>query len=333
MTGAAGVGAATSAGATLAAPIAAVATPAVATAPVITVIEGSPVPTAPSPVTGDPVADTSAPATAGDAPALAPADDDASAGTSTPDAEAASNAPAPIAPIAMPVDIDPVATPDAGQDPATSQTALAAAVHAAGTTNDTVADTTIDTDARHRQLDTTIETDTAIDTVADTDSSIDTATQPAFAIQSPATRHDDASPTSSGGPAPVIEAADDLAVPLRMAPPRTIAVDLNDEGLGPLRVIATSEQRTVHLTVSASEAVVRDALVRQQSDLRNDLADAGLQLGSFEVDSRAADRDQANQPTTTGDRDRQSARSSGALAAAAPIPSTHDADGRLDLRL
>ena len=78
---------------------------------------------------------------------------------------------------------------------------------------------------------------------------------------------------------------------------------------------------------------MRDALVRQQADLRHDLADVGLQLGSFEVDSRAADRDHANQPTVTGDRDRQSPRSAGALAAAAPTPSTHDADGRLDLRL
>ena len=108
------------------------------------------------------------------------------------------------------------------------------------------------------------------------------------------------------------EAADDLAAPLRLAPPRTIAVDLNDEGLGPLRVIATSEQRTVHLTVSAGEAVVRDALVRQQADLRHDLADAGLQLGSFEVDARAADRDHTDQPATARDRDRPTARSAGA---------------------
>ena len=122
-------------------------------------------------------------------------------------------------------------------------------------------------------------------------------------------------------------------MPARIAPPRTIAVDLNDEGLGPLRVIATNEQRTVHLTVSASEAVVREALVRQQADLRHDLADVGLQLGSFEVDSRAADRDQPNQPTVSGDRDRPSVRSAGALAATAPIPSSQDADGRLDLRL
>ena len=188
----------------------------------------------------------------------------------------------------------------------------------------------------------TTDTETDTDTGLVTDADIggagtladDTTTQPTFAIHTPSARHDDASPTTTGGAAAAIaESADDLAPPTRLAPPRTIAVDLNDEGLGPLRVIATSEQRTVHLTVSASEAVVREALVRQQADLRNDLADAGLQLGSFEVDSRAADRDHANQPTVTGDRDRPSVRSAGSSGATAPIPSPHDADGRLDLRL
>ena len=100
-------------------------------------------------------------------------------------------------------------------------------------------------------------------------------------------------------------------------------------------MVATTEQRTVHLTVSAGEAIVRDALVRQQADLRNDLADAGLQLGSFEVDARTADHGHPDQPTvmSNGDRDRPTARSAAGRAATAPIHDTHDADGRLDLRL
>ncbi len=162
---------------------------------------------------------------------------------------------------------------------------------------------------------TTIDAVDDIDTVADVAGAVtDATTQPALAIHAPSVRHGDTSPTPAGGPVPVLaESADDLAVPIRIAPPRTIAVDLNDEGLGPLRVIATSEQRTVHLTLSASEAVVREALVRQQADLRHDLADAGLQLGSFEVDSRAADRDHANQPTVDG-RPRSPIRSIGRRA-------------------
>ena len=129
------------------------------------------------------------------------------------------------------------------------------------------------------------------------DAVADASTPPALANLTTSARRDDSSAGRVDGLAPAIaEATDDLPAPIRLAPPRTIAVDLNDEGLGPLRVIATTEQRTVHLTVSAGEAVVRDALVRQQADLRHDLADAGLQLGSFEVDARAADRDHTDQP-------------------------------------
>jgi hypothetical protein len=164
----------------------------------------------------------------------------------------------------------------------------------------------------------------------------DTTTPPVLVNQASSLRRDDAPARVAGGPAPLItDAADDLAPPIRLAPPRTIAVDLNDEGLGPLRVVATTEQRTVHLAVSAGEAIVRDALVRQQADLRHDLADAGLQLGSFEVDARAADRDHTDQPAATSDsdRDRQTARSVAGRAAATPIHDTYESDGHLDLRL
>jgi hypothetical protein len=211
------------------------------------------------------------------------------------------------------------ATSDGGADPAPHQTSLGAASNMA-------VDAAID------------DVDAKTANVAGIDSAdgADSTTPPVLVNQASSLRRDDAPARVAGGPAPLItDAADDVAPPIRLAPPRTIAVDLNDEGLGPLRVVATTEQRTVHLTVSAGEAIVRDALVRQQADLRHDLADAGLQLGSFEVDARAADRDHTDQPAATndGDRGRQTARSAAGRAAATPVHDAHEADGHLDLRL
>jgi hypothetical protein len=189
-----------------------------------------------------------------------------------------------------------------------------------------------------------VEVELALDTVdaveaveTDAPSSGDETTPPAIPIPTSSVRRDDSSAGTATGAAPLVaEPVDELASPLRLAPPRTIAVDLNDEGLGPLRVIATSEQRTIHVTVSAGEAVVRDALVRQQADLRHDLADAGLQLGSFDVDASGADRDHGDRAAMTNERDRHAARPAVVPTRGTPIHISHDghrAAGRLDLRL
>ncbi|HWM21163.1 MAG TPA: flagellar hook-length control protein FliK [Ilumatobacteraceae bacterium] len=265
------------------------------------------------------------PASTGDAPTTAATDPATVAAVMTTAVDTASpddaaDAAAPLAPPTSPLDSSPTATPgtpDTGAVLATSPAAFGAMVDAA--------------------VDATVDADTAAATEVDVvdvagDAVADASTPPTLANLTTSARRDDTSAGRVDGLAPAIaEAADDVPAPLRVAPPRTIAVDLNDEGLGPLRVIATSDQRTVHLTVSAGEAVVRDALVRQQADLRHDLADAGLQLGSFEVDARAANRDDADQPAPTGDR--PTAEPAGALAVASPVHRTHDADGRLDLRL
>jgi hypothetical protein len=60
-------------------------------------------------------------------------------------------------------------------------------------------------------------------------------------------------------------------------------MDLGDEGLGPLRLSALTQGGTVHLTLSAADPQVRDALARQSFELRRDLETAGIQLGTFDV--------------------------------------------------
>jgi flagellar hook-length control protein FliK len=60
-------------------------------------------------------------------------------------------------------------------------------------------------------------------------------------------------------------------------------MDLGDEGLGPLRLSALTQAGTVHLTLSAADPQVRDALARQSYELRRDLEGAGIQLGTFDV--------------------------------------------------
>ncbi|HEX4984422.1 MAG TPA: flagellar hook-length control protein FliK, partial [Ilumatobacteraceae bacterium] len=288
----------------------------------------------PAPATTDPTATATLPTpTDTPAPATAPADPtttDPTASASLPSASTeavtTADAAAPLPTLGSPVETSPIATSaasDRGADPAPHQTSLGAASELA-------------LDASSDDVDAKI--DAKIESVAGVDSADgpDTTTPPVIVNPASSLRRDDAPARVAGAPAALItDAADDLAPPIRLAPPRTIAVDLNDEGLGPLRVVATTEQRTVHLTVSAGEAIVRDALVRQQADLRHDLADAGLQLGSFDVDARAADRDHTGQPAATsdGDRGRPTARSAAGRASATPIHDAHEADGHLDLRL
>jgi flagellar hook-length control protein FliK len=64
---------------------------------------------------------------------------------------------------------------------------------------------------------------------------------------------------------------------------RRLEMDLGDEGLGPLRLSALTQAGTVHLTLSAADPQVRDALARQSYELRRDLEGAGIQLGTFDV--------------------------------------------------
>ena len=284
-------------------------------------------PTEPVTVTTEPTATATLPTTT-DTPAPATTDPTATANLPTTTTEPGTTSDAnatPLPTLTTPANTGPIATAATsvgGADPAPHQTSLGAASKLA-------------LDATSDDVDAPIDAKIDI-TGIDSADGADTTTPPVLVNQASSLRRDDAPARVAGGPAPLItDAADDLAPPIRLAPPRTIAVDLNDEGLGPLRVVATTEQRTVHLAVSAGEAIVRDALVRQQADLRNDLADAGLQLGSFEVDARAADRDHTDQPTATSDsdRDRQTARSAAGRAAATPIHDTHESDGHLDLRL
>ena len=281
----------------------------------------------PVPATTEPTATATLPTTT-DTPAPATTDPTATANLPTTTTEPGTTSDAnatPLPTLTSPANTGPIATAATsvgGADPAPHQTSLGAASKLA-------------LDATSDDVDAPIDAKIDI-TGIDSADGADTTTPPVLVNQASSLRRDDAPARVAGGPAPLItDAADDLAPPIRLAPPRTIAVDLNDEGLGPLRVVATTEQRTVHLAVSAGEAIVRDALVRQQADLRNDLADAGLQLGSFEVDARAADRDHTDQPTATSDsdRDRQTARSAAGRAAATPIHDTHESDGHLDLRL
>jgi Flagellar hook-length control protein FliK len=310
-----------------------------ATAAPATLAPATPAPATPAPVAADtavthdvpgpagaPIATTNDPAAA--AAATAPTTDPTTAGSVPPTMSGTLTEPIapPVAPLPSPSASPPIATtsptPVDGAGSTAPQAVLAAIVDAAP--DATVA----------AETDAATDVDSAeIDNVA----VADTSTPPVLTNLTMSARRDDASAGRVGGLAPAIAAVDadtdDLPAPIRLAPPRTIAVDLNDEGLGPLRVIATTEQRSVHLTVSAGEAVVRDALVRQQADLRHDLAEVGLQLGSFEVDARAANRDDTDQPALTGDRDRPAAKPARDVVATAPVHRTHDADGRLDLRL
>ncbi|MCU1399149.1 MAG: hypothetical protein JWN62_2258 [Acidimicrobiales bacterium] len=77
--------------------------------------------------------------------------------------------------------------------------------------------------------------------------------------------------------------------------PMHLDVDLGGEGLGPLRLRATSVAGQLHVSMTATDVRVRSALLDRSLDLKRDMRSAGLDLASFDVNGsvsgRASDRD------------------------------------------
>lgn len=121
-----------------------------------------------------------------------------------------------------------------------------------------------------------------------------------------------------------------------------IELDLADEGLGPLRLHALTNNGTLHLQLSSSDAGLRDMLSKHVDDLRSDIAASGLDLGSLDVGS--APDEQHGHAGGTDDRSAAANRphrstGEGADRSGRPVPSTparprpSSLDLAVDLRL
>lgn len=97
--------------------------------------------------------------------------------------------------------------------------------------------------------------------------------------------------------------------PLGLVDTRRLAIDLGDEGLGPLRLQALTQGGTLHMSLSAADPLVREALVRNSFELRRDLESAGVNLGSLDVGN--FDRGHQGGTASQRDGDAASMRSSG----------------------
>ena len=77
----------------------------------------------------------------------------------------------------------------------------------------------------------------------------------------------------------------------------SLDIDLIEEGLGPMRLRALSRGGSLHVSLAASDPVVRAQLQGHASELRRDMASSGIDLGSLDVDTMdtATDADDSNQ--------------------------------------
>jgi flagellar hook-length control protein FliK len=115
--------------------------------------------------------------------------------------------------------------------------------------------------------------------------------------------------------------------------PGELSIDLSDEGLGGLVLSATSTAGQLHLKLTAADPTVADLLRNAGADLRRDLEQGGLQLGSFDIGHGDGSPDR-RPSTESGPATARPAADAGRLSAlATPVRTSSSGAAGLDLRL
>jgi hypothetical protein len=110
--------------------------------------------------------------------------------------------------------------------------------------------------------------------------------------QSTTTTHGDeplADSSATSAPAATTPGETTRPQAMRLAGRHRLALDLGNEGLGPLRMEALADGGTLHLNLLAGDRATTDAISARLPELRQDLESAGVRLGQLDVGTRQQD--------------------------------------------